>query len=204
MIHICVAKEVNKKLKMDEKQLFLGTIAPDISKHLGKTKYKSHFLNTLEEDIPNMDKFLEKYKDELSDPFIMGYYIHLFTDLLWQKYFISEIDIDCITDSNGNKKKIDHKTFKEYIYSDYTNLNVLLIDHYNLDLSLFYEPLVYPKINMDEIPIDELQVIVDQMGIIIQNSKVEKSYYFDLSNIIQFITMSQEIIKSEIDKLNFS
>ena len=117
---------------------------------------------------------------------------------------MSELDVHYVTDSNGNKKEIDWKTFKEYIYNDYTNLNVELIDHYNLDLSLFYEPLVYPKKCVDEIPIDELQTIVDQMGIIIQNSKVEKSYFFDFNNIIQFITMSSEIIQSEIDKLSFS
>ena len=38
IIHLCVAKEINKYLKMDENYLLLGSIAPDISKQIGETK----------------------------------------------------------------------------------------------------------------------------------------------------------------------
>ncbi len=44
IIHICVAKELNKVLGLEEHPLFLGSIAPDISKQIGETKEKSHFL----------------------------------------------------------------------------------------------------------------------------------------------------------------
>ena len=91
IIHIAVAKEINKDLHMNEKELFLGTIAPDISKQIGESKVKSHFLPNENTDLPNLEKFLNKYKDYLNIPFIMGYYIHLFTDYLWFKYFIREI-----------------------------------------------------------------------------------------------------------------
>ena len=62
VIHLCVAKEVNKYLNMDEKYILLGSIAPDIAKQVGQTKEISHFLDhTNEDDIPNIDKFLAKY-----------------------------------------------------------------------------------------------------------------------------------------------
>ena len=58
VIHLCVAKEVNKFLKMDEKELLLGSIAPDISKQIGQTKEISHFLDpSNEDDIPNIERF---------------------------------------------------------------------------------------------------------------------------------------------------
>ena len=38
VIHLCVAKEINKYLKMDEDYILLGSIAPDISKQIGETK----------------------------------------------------------------------------------------------------------------------------------------------------------------------
>ena len=38
IIHICVAKEINKTLQLPEKELFLGSIAPDISKQVGQTR----------------------------------------------------------------------------------------------------------------------------------------------------------------------
>ena len=60
IIHLCIAKKVNEKLKMNEKELFLGSIAPDISKQIGESKVKSHFLNTSDSDVPNVFDFLEK------------------------------------------------------------------------------------------------------------------------------------------------
>ena len=133
VIHIAVAKEINKDLKMREKELFLGTIAPDISKQLGESKVKSHFLLNDKSDLPILDNFLDKYQDNLNNPFIMGYYIHLFTDYLWFKYFISEItnDNDYIKLLNGNKINCSKKEISKLIYNDYTNLNTLLIEEYN-------------------------------------------------------------------------
>ena len=31
---------------------------------------------------------INKYKNHLNDDFVMGYFIHLYTDYLWFKYFI--------------------------------------------------------------------------------------------------------------------
>ena len=82
MIHLAVAKEVNKELKRDYRKLYIGSIAPDISKNIGETKEFSHFLDNPDIDIPNLDRFLEKYKKYLYDDFVMGYYLHLITDYL--------------------------------------------------------------------------------------------------------------------------
>ena len=200
VIHIAVAKEINKDLKMREKELFLGTIAPDISKQLGESKVKSHFLLNDKSDLPILDNFLDKYQDNLNNPFIMGYYIHLFTDCLWFKYFISEItnDNDYIKLLNGNKIDCSKKEISKLIYNDYTNLNTLLIEEYNLDLSLFYEELEIPNIKFDEVPLDKLQIIVDQMGIIIENSKKEYTYSFNIDNIKQFVETCKKIISNDI------
>ena len=89
IIHLCIAKEVNKVLGMDEKLLFLGTIAPDLSKEIGQSKEISHFLDhSNEDDIPNIDRFLNKYEEELRNPFEMGYFIHLLTDKYWFRDYV--------------------------------------------------------------------------------------------------------------------
>lgn len=201
IIHIAVAKEINKDLKMNEKELFLGTIAPDISKQLGESKVKSHFLPNDKTDLPILDKFLDKYKNNLNNPFIMGYYIHLFTDYLWFKYFIPEItnSNDYIKVLSGNKIKCTKEEIEKLIYNDYTNLNISLIEEYDLDLSLFYEDIEIPNIKFDEIPLDKLQVIVDQMGIIIENSKKEHTYSFNIDNVKQFIELCKKIISNDIE-----
>ena len=194
IIHIAVAKEINKDLKMNE-------IAPDISKQLGESKVKSHFLPNDKTDLPILDKFLDKYKNNLNNPFIMGYYIHLFTDYLWFKYFMPEItnSSDYIKVLRGNKIKCTKEEIEKLIYNDYTNLNISLIEEYDLDLSLFYEDIEIPNIKFDEIPLDKLQVIVNQMGIIIENSKKEYTYSFNIDNVKQFIELCKKIISNDIE-----
>lgn len=200
VIHMCVAKEINKVLNYPENELLLGSIAPDISKHIGETKIKSHFLN--DDETINIDKFLNKYKDSIHEPFIMGYFIHLYTDLLWNKYFISEIvENESINLLNGEKIDKDPQIYKKLIYNDYTNLNIKLIDEYNLDLSLFYNEVKIPDIRMDEIPVEKLHLLVDHAGIIIQNTKENKAYTFNIENIKTFIDLSVELIISVINEL---
>lgn len=198
IIHIAVAKKLNEQLKMNEKELFLGTIAPDISKHIGQDRKVSHFLD--ENRIPNLNLFLKKYNNSLNIPFIMGYYIHLFTDYLWFKYFFNEITNlkTSITLLNGDTLKCSKEEINKLIYNDYTNLNILLIEEYNLDLSLFYEEIEIPKVKFTEIPLDKLQIIVDQMGVIIENSKKEKTYSFNIDNVKQFINTCTDLISNDI------
>ena len=62
MIHIAVASELNKKLNRDSSKLFIGTIAPDISKLVGETKMKSHFIDINGSNIPNLKRFLKGLK----------------------------------------------------------------------------------------------------------------------------------------------
>lgn len=201
VIHMCVAKEINKKLRMkDSNMLLLGSIAPDISKHIGEDKKISHFL-TNGKDI-DINSFLNKYKNKLNNPFIMGYFIHLYTDLLWNKYFISEIvNNNTIHLLNGKTIKSNPSLYKELIYNDYTNLNIQLLDEYNLDLSLFYNEAVVPKIEMIEIPINKLPILINYTGVIIQNTKIEKAYTFNLEHIKTFIKTSTSLILSIIDEI---
>lgn len=200
IIHIAVAKEINEDLHMNEKELFLGTIAPDISKQIGESKVKSHFLPNENTDLPNFEKFLNKYKDNLNIPFIMGYYIHLFTDYLWFKYFMPEITNcnDYIKLLNGHKINCSEEEITTIIYNDYSNLNILLIEEYNLALSLFYADINIPNIKFDEVPLDKLQIIVDKMGTIIENSKNGYTYSFNIDNVKQFIELCTKIISTDI------
>ena len=84
------------------------------------------------------------------------------------------------------------------IYNDYTNINIDIIDRYNLDLSIFYEPLPNFKNIIKEIPMDRLKVIIDKAGIIIENSKKNKSYIFDINEIERFISFSSNTILNDL------
>ena len=201
IIHIAVAHELNKKLMRDEQKLLIGTITPDISKLIGETKKDSHFLND-DENIPDIYKFLAKYKNNLNDDFVMGYYIHLLTDYFWFKNFIPEIY------ENNLIKKLDGKVVNckgnmaiMYIYNDYTNLNIQVIDEYHLDFKIFYNEI--PKIDfiIEEIPMDKLSIILNKVEKIIEDSKETKELVFNLDNIINFINLSVKLVLSNLQDL---
>ncbi|MBR4178548.1 MAG: zinc dependent phospholipase C family protein [Bacilli bacterium] len=200
IIHMAIASELNKDLKRDESKLLIGTIAPDISKLVGETKIKSHF--QLEEDeIPHLDLFLKKYKKYLYDDFVLGYYIHLFVDYLWFKYFMSEIYGKYITKLDGTVVEANEENYKKYIYNDYTNLNIRLIDEYDMNLKIFYNDI--PKLNkiIEEIPMDKINIVIDKVSLIIENSKTKKDYVFNIENIKRFIDTSVKLIGSDLNDL---
>ena len=121
IIHWAVANEVNKILKKDREKLLIGSIAPDLSKIVGDDRKKSHFIfdNSI---IPNIDMFVNKYKRHFDDSFVLGYFIHLYTDYLWVKYFLSEIIDGCkITRIDGNVENVTKEEKVRYLYDDYTN-----------------------------------------------------------------------------------
>ena len=201
MIHIAVANEVNKKLNRDKSKLFIGTIAPDISKLVGESKIKSHFQDK-DNNIPNLEKFLDKYKNDLNDDFVLGYYIHLIVDYLWFKYFLTEIeDKSMITKLDGTEVKCNGNMFSQYIYNDYTNLNIRLIDEYELDLKIFYSEVPEFKNIIEEIPMDKINLIVDKAGEIVENTKVRKDFVFNIDNIKKFIETSTELTLSKLKEI---
>ena len=203
MIHIAVANEINKKLKRKRKDLLIGTIAPDISKLIGETKKKSHFLET-DNDIPRLDWFLVRYKDNLDDDFVLGYYIHLYTDYLWFKHFIPEI----YNEEKNLIKKLDgtivncHGHMAEiYIYNDYTNLNKEVVEQYKLDLSFLYNDIPEFEEIIKEAHMNHLDKIINKAREIYEESKVHKDYVFDMDNINNFISLSVKLIESDLRDL---
>lgn len=200
IIHLCVAKEVNKYLKMDENTLLLGSIAPDIAKQIGQTKEISHFLDyTNEDDIPNIDRFLKKYRNSLDNPFNMGYFIHLLTDKYWFRDYVYQY-IERYT-KNKTKKKITYTAIRDVIYNDYTNINIDLIDKYTLPLDLFYNEFTIPSTDINEIPVDKLDILIEKMGLIIAESREDKTFLFDTTDIEIFITNSVKYIIKDLQLL---
>ena len=205
MIHIAVASEINKKINRDKSKLFIGTIAPDISKLIGQTKVESHFLDNSKTDLPNLGRFLAKYIGNLNDDFVLGYYIHLYTDYLWFKYFIPEIynsDKHLITKLDGSIFECHGGMVSQYIYNDYTNLNINLIDDYDLDLKIFYNDIPIIDNIIDEIPMDKLDIIVNKAAEIIENTRVRKDLVFNMEDVHKFIEYSSDIILSDIENRN--
>lgn len=203
IMHLCIAKEVNKYLHMDERALLLGSIAPDLSKELGETKEISHFLDhSSEDDLPNIDHFLRKYRRDLHNPFTMGYLIHLLSDKYWFRDYINAYISRYTHDKD--KKTLTYSALRSVIYNDYTNINIDLIEHYNLSLDIFFNEYSLPQSNITEIPINKLPVLIDKLSLIIKESTTEKTFIFNTNDIIEFISASVKYIIKDIQMLRIN
>lgn len=193
VIHLAIAKELEKYLNIsNKKDYYLGAIAPDLAKQINLNRNTSHFSYDNSQGIPNINLFIKKYPNFKQNSFTLGYFIHLYTDKIWIEDFINELEYNnYIKLLDGTIIKTTKKEINNLIYNDYTNLNIQLIDEYNMDLSLFYEDFIVPNTTLNEIPISKLNLLIDKMGIIIENSKNEKSYLFDLIPIKNFIEKSK-------------
>ena len=77
-----------------------------------------------------------------------------------------------------------------------TNMNIQIIEKYDLDLSLFYEEFQVPNTTLNEIPVDKLDILINKMGILIANSKEEKAYTIEINLVDGFIKhATKEILK---------
>lgn len=202
LIHVAIASEVNKKLKRNESALFIGSLAPSLYKQVGGKKQRTHFIDEQFGEIPNIKLFLDKYKKYLKDDFVLGYYLHLYTDYLWNKYFLPEIYThNIITTLNDKVVRCNKDEMKRYIYSDYTNLNTKILNMYNINLNVFYNELPKFKEIIEEIPMDKIDLIAAETSVIIENSKKKKQYLFDEKNIKQFIDTAVLLILSKLEEL---
>ena len=202
IIHLAIAKKILEKIHVEnEYDYYLGSIAPDIAKQIGETKDKSHFILNTEENIPNLKLFTKRYPTFLYNSFNLGYFTHLYTDKIWYEEIFSKFkSISSLKLMDGTIINVDEEEMKAIIYSDYTNINIKIIEKYNLDLSLFYNEFKLPKTTLKEIPINELDILINKMGIIIENSKQEKTYTFDEYIVYDFIEDVKDRIIDEIYK----
>ena len=202
IIHMAIAKELENKLDIENKKdYYLGSIAPDIAKQIGMNKSVSHFSKNMKDNIPNINLFVKRYPTFKYNSFSLGYFVHLYADKIWQESVINKIlNENSVRLLDGTTLTTTREEITNLIYSDYTDLNRKVIEEYNLDLSLFYEEFQIPDTTINEIPIDKLDILINKMGIIIENSKQQKSYTFDINIVKDFINRCVEETLIEIEK----
>ena len=204
IIHLAIAKQIKEKsnLKINNlKDYYLGSIAPDVAKQIGTSRNESHFIFNTPTDIPNLKLFIKRYPTFKSNSFELGYFTHLYVDKQWiETVFENIVSNSSIKLLDGTIIETTGEEIKNMIYSDYTNLNTKIIDEYNLDLSLFYESFQVPKTNIREIPVEKLDILINKMGIIIENTKENKAYSFDIDIIKEFIDKISDEIIEELKK----
>lgn len=112
-IHLVTANDVIKKINIKDKNSFtIGNFLPDAERYVIKdfsifVPYNiSHFakklkISNVEEKLPNYQEFINKYKQDLDNPIVLGYLTHLLTDYYWNNLTFSKY-----TASNENGEVI--------------------------------------------------------------------------------------------------
>lgn len=172
IIHIIHGNLILERIKYcfdadDIKKFVTGILIPDSCR--GEKKEISHFIAPYSRDrilqIPDVDAFADKYREHLSEPFVMGYLAHLWLDkTFFEDFFLRNIQFQ---DENGkptlypdnirkvylsrlNKYISVNELFSEdYLYGYYTALNKSLIEKYNLAI---------PEKTVFLVPVDEVQL----------------------------------------------
>lgn len=105
-IHLAIAKKVNDKLNLDKDLFYYGNLLPDVDKGTPISRDEAHydnhtipFPNCPKEHMIDIDLFLKDYKENLSNPLILGYYCHLLVDNFYNNEIYSN---KWIQDANNN------------------------------------------------------------------------------------------------------
>lgn len=202
LIHLAVGKRVNEKLCKKEEPFLTGCIAPDLAKLVGINRDVSHFKNKNNEY--DLDRFLNKYKDYMNNEYVFGYYIHLYTDYLWYRYFIRDAEeSDYITKLDGNKIKCVSENMKKlYMYSDYSKLSFDLINEYGLDLEFFHKNEYYSNSIIEEVPYDQIGLLIEQTVKLLTQKNYTNSFIFDFEDVKQFVEVASDLIIANLKENN--
>lgn len=172
-IHISVANEINKKLKLDKNKLLLGSILPDLSEG---EHYISHFKTDINNhSFYNIELFLSKY--DIENPVLMGYLIHILTDKFYNDYVRKNYYIF------KNNRLCGIKAIGGNIYgTPFEICSIKQEDFYIYDLFLLQNK-TFPKINfISDMPkIDECNYSMDYIKKYLENynSEIRKSNIYN-------------------------
>ena len=130
---------------------------------------------------------------------MLGYYIHLYTDYLWNKYFINKIYKDGIlTKIDGSKIKYDGNIC-DFLYKDYDSLIEDVINTYKIDLSFLKENIPNISHIIEEMPMNKLNVVIDKTNELVEKKEKHDLNVMNMDLINEFIDLSKNKI---IYKLN--
>ena len=179
LTHLAVGKKANEKLCKKEEPFLTGCIAPDLAKLVGVSRNVSHFINS--EGKYDYDGFINKYKDYINNDYVLGYYVHIYTDYLWYRYFTPSLyNYDYIIKKDGTQiPYVSDNMLRLYLYTDYSNKSFDLIKEYNLDLEFLYKNEYYANNIIEEIPYEKIGLLIDETVKILKQKKYDKNLLFD-------------------------
>ena len=109
MIHEEVGYYISKKINKNSYNYFLGLIAPDSPNTYGFGKKEDRWLahqrrKDYDEWRNSLKDFYEKEKNNYDEDFLLGYYIHILTDIVYDDYLYKKVR-DKIENNNYSREE---------------------------------------------------------------------------------------------------
>lgn len=203
-VHIGVAKEVLKEVKLNENEFLFGNILPDFSNisedHDIKRK-QTHFekqesINEINFPIPDLEKVKKILNLENKNSIEFGIYSHLYTDAIWITDFVKK-----------HKERINGKNYiktkyglipdnREIIYEDYDVMVKEVVKKYEIDIN-FIKQCKYNG-NLKELYNVEADEIFSEMKGYMSEKSNEEMKIFTMEEIYEFIIKAKDMIIKEL------
>jgi hypothetical protein len=215
IIHRCVNKRVEEELKkyktIQDKYIYdVAAIAPDSWRNTERFKNSnlpkkqkrmySHFSKE-NEFVENYNFFKEKYKNNLDNPFIFGYLIHLMTDNFWRlkMYYKNTFDINNIDNELLN---IEHLEEKSEINNDVEILTKKLSEYYKIkELRNILDEEIEQIPSIDELTYDGINDTINFTNKQLTKEINSKTIKYDLNDIVNGIEICVKKIIDELGEL---
>lgn len=133
MIHLKVGYEIGKKLNLNSYNYYLGLIAPDAPNLNGfapkEERWPAHIRRKDLNDWRNaLKEFYLANEENYNKDFIIGYYIHILTDIIFDDYFYLDIRNKVLKDNIKENEAHDvmSNDINNYYFEDYENIKKLL------------------------------------------------------------------------------
>lgn len=206
IMHICVSNLVKEELKLPDGFL-AGSVLPDLKKMIGIDRNITHYLKySVDEDgnvmhLPDLDKFIQDNTFRLSDPVVLGSYAHLIEDKVWFENFVGKYiklhdeDLGLITMVKTNEI-CKFEVFSKEMYSDYNNVNNIVISKYNLNLDEISKKI---KSNLKDPTL--VTCLVKALTLNNDFKLSNKRYFITDEDLNDYITLSKEEVIKNLKEL---
>lgn len=221
VIHLATAKKITELLDIDDddciNRFMIGNIIPDVVDR--NKKKESHFWSDETYRLfvrkPDVEAFLKKYKNYISNPFVAGYYAHIYMDAVfideyWQKKFsfydknmqsaslYDDVAYVSLKDRNKIYKREQFFSNDMY-YGDYDRMNTYIINRYRINRPVLSE---LPEI-IEEIDCKTAKPALEKMLSIInieeKDISIPKLSVFKLDDIEELIEKTAKRLISQIN-----
>ncbi len=112
MIHLEVGNYLSKRINKNSYNYYLGLIAPDSPNTYGFGKKEERWLahqrkKNYDEWRKSLNEFYEREKNNYDVDFLLGYYIHILTDIIYDDYLYLDVREKIIKDNYSMEESHD-------------------------------------------------------------------------------------------------